>query len=126
MLALFLVGWAFFVRDQNVFSMAEPMMRAALSSWVSIGITILVTTFSFVFVALSLVSVQFSPRIVRHFWHRDRFRALFLWSSIAVCAFCFVIQFTENSSLHALGLFLGAYQTFVLFPLFLGVVKACS
>ena len=95
-------------------------MRAALSAWVSIGVTILVTTFSFVFVALSLVSVQFSPRIVRHFWHRDRFRALFLWSSIAVCAFCFVVQFTENSSLHALGLFLGAYQTFVLFPLFLG------
>lgn len=95
-------------------------MRAALSGWVSIGVTILVTTFSFVFVALSLVSVQFSPRIVRHFWHRDRFRALFLWSSIAVCAFCFVVQFTENSSLHALGLFLGAYQTFVLFPLFLG------
>lgn len=96
------------------------MMRAALSAWVSIGVTILVTTFSFVFVALSLVSVQFSPRIVRHFWHRDRFRALFLWSSIAVCAFCFVVQFTENSPLHALGLFLGAYQTFVLFPLFLG------
>lgn len=95
-------------------------MRAALSAWVSIGVTILVTTFSFVFVALSLVSVQFSPRIVRHFWHRDRFRALFLWSSIAVCAFCFVVQFSENSSLHALGLFLGAYQTFVLFPLFLG------
>lgn len=96
------------------------MMRSALSAWVSIGVTILVTTFSFVFVALSLVSVQFSPRIVRHFWHRDRFRALFLWSSIAVCAFCFVIQFTDNSALHAFGLFLGAYQTFVLFPLFLG------
>lgn len=120
MLTLFLIGWAFFINNQTLFSRAEPMMRAALSAWVSIGITILVTTFSFVFVALSLVSVQFSPRIVRHFWHRDRYRALFLWSSIAVCAFCFAIQFTENPSLHALGLFLGAYQTFVLFPLFLG------
>ena len=119
-LAVFLAGWALFINAPNIFALAEPMMRAALSAWVSIGVTILVTTFSFVFVALSLVSVQFSPRIVRHFWHRDRFRALFLWSSIAVCAFCFVVQFTENSSLHALGLFLGAYQTFVLFPLFLG------
>ena len=119
-LAVFLIGWAVFINAQSIFTLAEPMMRAALSAWVSIGVTILVTTFSFVFVALSLVSVQFSPRIVRHFWHRDRFRALFLWSSVVVCAFCFVIQFTENSSLHALGLFLGAYQTFVLFPLFLG------
>ncbi len=119
-LAVFLAGWALFINAPKVFALAEPMMRAALSAWVSIGVTILVTTFSFVFVALSLVSVQFSPRIVRHFWHRDRFRALFLWSSIVVCAFCFVVQFTENSSLHALGLFLGAYQTFVLFPLFLG------
>ncbi|MEQ1923614.1 MAG: DUF2254 family protein [Pyrinomonadaceae bacterium] len=119
-LAVFLAGWVFFINAPNAFALAEPMMRAALSAWVSIGVTILVTTFSFVFVALSLVSVQFSPRIVRHFWHRDRFRALFLWSSIVVCAFCFVVQFTENSSLHALGLFLGAYQTFVLFPLFLG------
>lgn len=119
-LAVFLAGWALFINSRSIFALAEPMMRAALSAWVSIGVTILVTTFSFVFVALSLVSVQFSPRIVRHFWHRDRFRALFLWSSIVVCAFCFVVQFTENSSLHALGLFLGAYQTFVLFPLFLG------
>ncbi|MBK7932352.1 MAG: DUF2254 domain-containing protein [Acidobacteria bacterium] len=119
-LAVFIVGWAVFINARSIFALAEPMMRAALSAWVSIGVTILVTTFSFVFVALSLVSVQFSPRIVRHFWHRDRFRALFLWSSIAVCAFCFVVQFGENSSLHALGLFLGAYQTFVLFPLFLG------
>jgi len=95
-------------------------MVPALTVWVSIGVTILVTTFSFVFVALSLVSVQFSPRIVRHFWHRDRFRAIFLWSSISVCGFCFFVQFFEFPVLHALGLFLGAYQTFVLFPTFLG------
>lgn len=116
----FIVAWAIFINSGGAFAYVEPMMRSALSAWVSIGITILVTTFSFVFVALSLVSVQFSPRIVRHFWHRDRFRAVFLWSSVAVCAFCFVVQFTDFPALHALGLFFGAYQTFVLFPVFLG------
>lgn len=119
-LAVFLGAWVVLVLSGRFFADITSKMLPALSVWVSIGVTILVTTFSFVFVALSLVSVQFSPRIVRHFWHRDRFRAVFLWSSISVCGFCFLIQFVDFPALHALGLFLGAYQTFVLFPTFLG------
>lgn len=86
---------------------------------IGVGITVLVTTFSFVFVALSLVSVQFSPRVVRHFWHGDRFRAIFLWAFIAIFAFLFVVQFLPHAALHLLAVILAAYAVFVLFPSFL-------
>ncbi|NOT46236.1 MAG: DUF2254 domain-containing protein [Acidobacteria bacterium] len=86
---------------------------------IGVGITVLVTTFSFVFVALSLVSVQFSPRVVRHFWHGDRFRSIFLWSFIAIFAFLFVVQFLPHVELHLLAVILAAYAVFVLFPSFL-------
>ncbi len=89
------------------------------TSLIGVGITVLVTTFSFVFVALSLVSVQFSPRVVRHFWHGDRFRSIFLWSFISIFAFLFVIQFFPYVELHLLAVMLAAYAIFVLFPSFL-------
>ncbi len=89
------------------------------TSLIGVGITVLVTTFSFVFVALSLVSVQFSPRVVRHFWHGDRFRSIFLWSFISIFAFLFVIQFFSYVELHLLAVMLAAYAIFVLFPSFL-------
>lgn len=98
----------------------EPNLVAALSLLVSVGVTVLVTTFSFVFVALSLVSVQFSPRVVRHFWHGDRFRSVFLWSSITIFFVCFVLLFIESTSFRLLAVLFGVYQIFVLFPVFLG------
>lgn len=119
-LAVFLAVYAVVASRQDVVDKIDGTVVAAITSFVSIGVAVLVTTFSFVFVALSLVSVQFSPRVVRHFWHADRFRFIFLWSSVAVFAFCFFIQFFSTPRLHLLGLVLGSYQIFVLFPVFLG------
>lgn len=96
------------------------MLPSALNTIVGIGLTVLVTTFSFVFVALSLVSMQFSPRIIRHFWQGDNFRRFFLWSFIFTFAFCFVVQFFDFPRLHLLALTLGFYLIFIVFPLFLG------
>jgi uncharacterized membrane protein len=98
----------------------DATLISALSLLISVGITVVVTTFSFVFVALSLVSVQFSPRVVRHFWHGDRFRSIFLWSSVAVFAFCFAALFVTSPPVHLLAVLLGSYQVFVVFPAFLG------
>lgn len=119
-LAVLLTMYAYVASRQDIVDRIDATVVAAITSFVSIGVAVLVTTFSFVFVALSLVSAQFSPRVVRHFWHADRFRFIFLWSSIAVFAFCFFIQFFSVPRLHLLGLVLGSYQIFVLFPVFLG------
>lgn len=119
-LAIMLAIYAYVVARQDIVDAVDSTVVAAMTSFVSIGVAVLVTTFSFVFVALSLVSAQFSPRVVRHFWHADRFRFIFLWSSIAVFAYCFFVQFFTVPRLHLLGLVLGSYQIFVLFPVFLG------
>jgi uncharacterized membrane protein len=119
-LGLFLAVYVFIATRQDILDKIDSTVVAAITSFVSIGIAVLVTTFSFVFVALSLVSMQFSPRVVRHFWHADRFRFVFLWSSVAVFAFCFFVQFFNVPRLHLLGLVIGSYQIFVLFPVFLG------
>lgn len=97
----------------------SQMLPSLGIAMIGVGITVLVTTFSFVFVALSLVSVQFSPRVVRHFWHGDRFRAIFLWSFIAIFAFLFITQFLPYAELHLFAVILAAYAVFVLFPSFL-------
>lgn len=119
-LGVFLVAFVVVAINDPLVRSLDDKLIGALTAFVSIGVSVLVTTFSFVFVALSLVSAQFSPRVVRHFWHADRFRFVFLWSSIAVFAFCFIVQFFDVPRLHLLGLFLGSYQIFVLFPVFLG------
>lgn len=120
-LAVFL-GFYFLV----VFGIAEDdrsriyfAIPGTLNALVGIGVTVLVTTFSFVFVALSLVSVQFSPRVVRQFWHSDPFRRFFLWVYIGVFAVCFLIQFFNAPRLQLLAVVLGFYLIFVLFPVFL-------
>lgn len=120
MFGLFIVAWVVIVSTPSILGRVEKDLAAALSLLVSVGVTVLVTTFSFVFVALSLVSVQFSPRVVRHFWHGDRFRFVFLWSSIAVFLLCFVLVFVHSTRLQLLGALLGVYQIFVVFPTFLG------
>ncbi len=96
------------------------MLPSALNTIVGIGVTVLITTFSFVFVALSLVSVQFSPRVIRHFWHGDNFRRVFLWSFVFVFGFCFAVQFFEWPRVQLLALTLGFYLIFAIFPIFLG------
>ncbi len=96
------------------------MIPSALNTIVGIGVTVLITTFSFVFVALSLVSVQFSPRIIRHFWQGDNFRRFFLWSFILTFGFCFVVQFFDAPRLQLFALTIGFYLIFVTFPIFLG------
>lgn len=108
-----LLGHSGFLRLEN-------MLLSLLTAMIGVGITVLVTTFSFVFVALSLVSVQFSPRVVRHFWHGDRFRRVFLWAFIAIFGFCFLVQFIAAPRLHLFALTLASYSIFVMFPVFLG------
>lgn len=97
----------------------DAMLPTLGIAMIGVGITVLVTTFSFVFVALSLVSVQFSPRVVRHFWHGDRFRLLFLWAFIGIFGFLFIVQLIGSVALHLLAVLLAAYGVFVLFPSFL-------
>ena len=94
-------------------------MPGALNQLVATGVAVLVTTFSFVFVALSLVSVQFSPRVVRQFWHSDPFRRFFLWAYVGIFGACFLIQFFDVPRLQMLAAVLGFYLIFVLFPAFL-------
>ncbi|MEQ1763110.1 MAG: DUF2254 family protein [Pyrinomonadaceae bacterium] len=119
-LAVFLLGFAAAIVLDLPIRRYDAVLVSTLSLLVSIGVTVVVTTFSFVFVALSLVSVQFSPRVVRHFWHGDPFRRIFLWSSIGIFAFCFAVLFVDSARVHLLAVLLGTYQIFVLFPVFLG------
>jgi uncharacterized membrane protein len=96
------------------------MLPNALNTVVGIGVSVLITTFSFVFVALSLVSVQFSPRVVRHFWHADNFRRFFLWLFVFCFGFCFIIQFFNAPKMQLFGLVSAFYAIFIVFPVFLG------
>ena len=107
------------VLSDRAWTRLAEMLPSLGVAMLGVGITVLVTTFSFVFVALSLVSVQFSPRVVRQFWHGDKYRAVFLWAFIGIFAFLFVVQFLPYVSLHLLAVTLAAYAVFVLFPSFL-------
>ena len=120
-LAAFLAFYflAIFGLTDDELSRIYSTMPGALNSLVAIGVAVLVTTFSFVFVALSLVSVQFSPRVVRQFWHSDPFRWFFLWAYVGIFAACFLIQFLDAPRLQLLTVVLGVYLIFVLFPVFL-------
>lgn len=121
LLVVFLAAYASVMMSllPGSFARVEPLLPSLLSAMIGVGITVLVTTFSFVFVALSLVSAQFSPRVVRHFWHGDPFRRIFLWVFVAVFGLCFVLQFVDAPRLQLLGITLAGYSIFVLFPSFL-------
>jgi uncharacterized membrane protein len=119
---IFLFVWvllAFGLSDETA-ERLHGALPSALNTIAGIGVSVLITTFSFVFVALSLVSVQFSPRVVRHFWHGDLFRRTFLWLFIFCFGFCFAVQFLDAPKLQLFGLIWGFYAIFVLFPIFLG------
>jgi len=105
--------------DRPTWMVLEGLLPSLGIAMIGVGITVLVTTFSFVFVALSLVSVQFSPRVVRHFWHGDKFRRIFLWSFVTIFGLLFVVQFVGSIFLHLLAVLLSAYGVFILFPAFL-------
>ncbi len=117
-----LSAWLFlaFGLDTKTAEKLFSMLPSALNTIVGIGVSVLITTFSFVFVALSLVSMQFSPRIIRHFWQGDNFRRFFLWSFIFTFGFCFIVQFFDSPKLHLFALTLGFYLIFIVFPIFLG------
>ncbi len=89
----------------------------------SILATLVVTTFSFVFVALQLASVQFSPRIIRSFFEYDHFSRFFLWSFLACVAFLLLLQyfhFSDASLIYPKFGIIGAFYLIVLvFPLFI-------
>jgi uncharacterized membrane protein len=112
-------GLAVFGLSDGDLSRIYAALPGALNSLVATGIAVLVTTFSFVFVALSLVSVQFSTRVVRQFWHSDPFRRFFLWAYIGIFAACFLIQFFDVPRVQFLFAVLGFYLIFVIFPAFL-------
>jgi uncharacterized membrane protein len=118
----FLAGFLYLLYglDRNRWEELATALPGALNSVAGIGVTVLVTTFSFVFVALSLVSVQFSPRAVRRFWQGDRFRAAFLWSYALVFGIAFVSQFFAAPALQLFLIICGVYLIFVMFPVFLG------
>ena len=116
---LALYSLALFIMPEDDLSRIYATLPGALNTLVATGVAVLVTTFSFVFVALSLVSVQFSPRVVRQFWHGDPFRRFFLWAYIVVFAGCFLIQFFDAPRLQLFAAVLGFYLIFVLFPAFL-------
>lgn len=64
-----------------------------LSTLAGILTSIVVTTFSFVFVALQLASVQFSPRVIRSFFEYDQFSRFFLWSFLACVAYLLMLPY---------------------------------
>jgi uncharacterized membrane protein len=99
------------------------LLDGFLSTLASIVATLVVTTFSFVFVALQLASVQFSPRIIRSFFEYDHFSRFFLWSYLACVGFLLGIQyfgFSEASHIFPkFGIIGSLYLILWVFPLFI-------
>ncbi len=89
----------------------------------SILATLVVTTFSFVFVALQLASVQFSPRIIRSFFEFDHFSRFFLWSFLACVSYLLLLTYfhwSDASLIYPKFGIIGAFYLITLvFPLFI-------
>lgn len=101
----------------------DVLLDGFLTALAGILTTIVVTTFSFVFVALQLASVQFSPRIIRSFFEYDQFSRFFLWSFLACVAYLMGLQyFGQSDSLliyPKFGIVGSFYLIVVVFPLFI-------
>lgn len=99
------------------------LLDAYLSTLASIVATLVVTTFSFVFVALQLASVQFSPRIIRSFFEYDHFSRFFLWSFLACVGYLLGLQYFELSDASLVypkfGIVGSFYLILLVFPLFI-------
>lgn len=93
-----------------------------LLSLAGILTSVVVTTFSFVFVALQLASVQFSPRIIRSFFEYDHFGRFFLWSFIACVGYLLGLTYFGWSDATLIypkfGIVGGFYLLLLVFPLF--------
>ncbi|GGD82526.1 hypothetical protein GCM10011514_53230 [Emticicia aquatilis] len=99
------------------------LLDGYLSTLASIVATLVVTTFSFVFVALQLASVQFSPRILRSFFEYDHFSRFFLWSFLACVGYLMGLQyfgFSDASLIYPkFGIVGSFYLILLVFPLFI-------
>ncbi|MFY7912844.1 MAG: DUF2254 domain-containing protein [Emticicia sp.] len=99
------------------------LLDGYLSTLAGIVATLVVTTFSFVFVALQLASVQFSPRIIRSFFEYDHFSRFFLWSFLACVGYLMGLQyfgFSDASLIYPKFGIVGAFYLILLvFPLFI-------
>ncbi|WP_041340416.1 DUF2254 domain-containing protein [Runella slithyformis] len=99
------------------------LLDGFLTALAGILTTIVVTTFSFVFVALQLASVQFSPRIIRSFFEYDQFSRFFLWSFLACVAYLMGLQYFGWSDASLIypkfGIVGSFYLIIVVFPLFI-------
>lgn len=102
---------------------AGVLLDGFLSTLASIVATLVVTTFSFVFVALQLASVQFSPRIIRSFFEYDHFSRFFLWSFIACVGYLMGLQYFGLSDAALIypkfGIVGAFYLILLVFPLFI-------
>ena len=94
-----------------------------LSTLAGILTSIVVTTFSFVFVALQLASVQFSPRVIRSFFEYDQFSRFFLWSFLACVAYLMALSYAGFSDASLIypkfGIVGSFYLILLVFPLFI-------
>lgn len=101
----------------------DTLLDGFLSALAGILTSVVVTTFSFVFVALQLASVQFSPRVIRSFFEYDHFSRFFLWSFLACVAYLMCLQYAglSNASLiyPKFGIIGGFYLLLLVFPLFI-------
>lgn len=99
------------------------LLDGYLSTLASIVATLVVTTFSFVFVALQLASVQFSPRIIRSFFEFDHFSRFFLWSFLACVGYLMALQYFGFSDASLIfpkfGIVGSFYLILLVFPLFI-------
>jgi uncharacterized membrane protein len=101
----------------------DVLLDGFLTALAGILTTIVVTTFSFVFVALQLASVQFSPRIIRSFFEYDQFSRFFLWSFLACVAYLMGLQYfgwSDASLIYPKFGIVGSFYLIILvFPLFI-------
>ncbi len=99
------------------------LLDGYLTALAGILTTIVATTFSFVFVALQLASVQFSPRIIRSFFEYDHFSRFFLWSFLACVGYLMGLQYFGWSDASLIypkfGIVGSFYLILMIFPLFI-------
>lgn len=101
----------------------QTSLEGMMNTLLGVLTTIVVTTFSFVFVALQLASVQFSPRILRSFFEYDHFSRFFLWSFLGCIGYVFGLIYLGYTSAEAFlpktALVGGLYLVVLVFPLFI-------
>ncbi len=118
--ALIALFWAAF-QAQNV------DYGELLSLNISIQTTIVVTTFTFVLVSIQLASVQFSPRILRNFFAKDKKIGLILALFVCNIAYCLILKLLglkseEHKIFPIIGLIYGISLVAIVLPLFFSYI----